>query len=45
MDIPFEDFAIDGSFHITAMDFKNRKITYSRNLDHYQYRVLQKLPK
>jgi hypothetical protein len=26
------------------MEFKNGKITYARNLDHYQYRVLERIP-
>lgn len=36
----FEDFAIEGSFQITAMEMHEGVITYARNIDHYQYRRL-----
>jgi hypothetical protein len=36
-----EDFAVKGSFSITAFTFSNNTITYSRIPDHYQYRVLK----
>ncbi|CDW82694.1 UNKNOWN [Stylonychia lemnae] len=39
----YEDFKLDGNFQITAISYMNKDtITYSRLLDFYQYRVLQR---
>lgn len=37
-----EDFPLIGAFTITAISFSDDTITYSRNIDHYQYRILRR---
>ena len=37
-----DEFSIEGSFSITAVNFVNNTLTYSRSLDHYQYRQLKR---
>ena len=39
----YEDFSIKGSFSLTALNFQNGDtITYSRNFDYYQYRIIKR---
>ena len=38
----YEDFPLIGAFTISAISFSNDTITYSRNIDHYQYRILRR---
>jgi hypothetical protein len=38
-----EAFEIAGNFLITAVNLANETFTYSRLLDHYQYRVIKKV--
>lgn len=37
-----DDFELRGSFAITALSLFNDTITYSRYMDYYQYKMLQK---
>lgn len=38
----YEDFSWIGAFTITAISFSDDTITYSRNIDHYQFRILKR---
>lgn len=38
----YEDFPLHGSFSVTAINFANDTFTYSRLLDHYQFRVIKR---
>ncbi|TNV73620.1 hypothetical protein FGO68_gene3363 [Halteria grandinella] len=38
----FEDFPLPGAFQITAVNLANGSFTYSRIMDHYQYRIIKR---
>jgi hypothetical protein len=39
-----KEFVLPGSFMISALHLENGTLTYSRIIDHYQYRVVQEGP-
>ncbi|TNV84310.1 hypothetical protein FGO68_gene13955 [Halteria grandinella] len=38
----YEDFPLPGAFQITAVNLANGSFTYSRIMDHYQYRIIKR---